>query len=150
MSSNGSTIYDAINTLIAAELTSYKRITNPYMPEENAEIMMKKAFGVSFAPGTDTQRTVTCADLYINQNFTGIVINQITCTDNDTTGYATAQKNIYDDYIKIAKAITKGPDLSVGIKTLHMSHNGIEFFEGLSKKYIAIQFNIESEFREGV
>jgi len=148
--SNGATIYDDLNTLLAAQLSGYKRITNPYMPEENAEIMMRKAYGISFAGGTDTQRTVTCSDLYINQNYTGILINQIVCMDNDTTAYATAQKNIYDDYIKVAKAITAAPDMSAAVKTLHISHNGIEFFEGLSKKYIAIQFNIESEFREGV
>jgi hypothetical protein len=150
MTTNGSTIYDALNTLIGTTLTAYKRITNPYEPEENAEIMMKKAYGVAFSSGSNSQRDVTCSNLYLTQNYTGIIINQITCTDNDTTGYATAQKNIFDDYISIAKAITKSPDMSVGLKTLPISHNGVEFFTGLAKKYIAIQFTIESEFKEGV
>lgn len=145
-----STIYDAIDTLIQTQLTTYTRIPNPYDPPENASLLLRRGYGIGVADGANTERQVGCS-LSIARIFQILLINQITTTDHNMSARETIEKNLMEDQYKIVKAFEQNPSLSAStMKVKYISDTGLEFLETDDQKYFIVTTAFEAEYLETI
>lgn len=150
MTTKVSSVYDALVTLIGTTLSSYTKIMNPYIPEDNAEIFMVKGYGVGFGAATNTERLLACK-LSVLRNFKVVLINQVVVTDHDELGHAALEKSILEDSIKILSALETDTTLNGNaVKSKYVTDSGIEFLEGDRTKYLLLEIDVEIEYFENL
>jgi len=145
-----STIYDGWITLIDAELSGYTRIANPYDPEQNANLILEKGYGVGFGPGSNTGRFVGKL-ASIERDFNIVLVNKILALDGDQDNRAAIEKSLFEDQFKLTKALEINPTLAeASIKTFYISDGGIEFLktENTKSKYYLLESVYSSEYLE--
>jgi hypothetical protein len=142
------TIYDAIVTKIAGQLTTFTRVPNPYALDENAAILLCNAYGLAIGPGTNTERYVGCISSW-ERSFTIGLITQVVTTENDTEGRATIEKNIIDAHRLLLLAFESDPSLAGNcIKAVITDDSGIDYIDGVQSKYLAIELTLRVEYQE--
>lgn len=142
------TIYDAIITKVSGQLTTFKRIPNPYALNENTALLMRKGYGLSIGAGSNTQRYVGCLITWQREYTIGL-ISQVVNTENDTTGRASVEKDLIDAHDLILKAFESDPTMAgVCIKAIVQSDNGIDYIEAERSKYLALEISLLVEYQE--
>jgi hypothetical protein len=148
MTSKITTVYGAYNTWISGILTSYKKLPNPYSSEDNSELLLKKGYGIAIGPGENTNRYFGCKHS-TKRTFAVILTNQVTVTDHNVTGHATAELSLLEDAYLLRKAVETDPTLlNSTTKTLYQDDTGIEFVENDRFKFFKIVVNFVSEYIE--
>lgn len=140
-----SDIYNALNTLVSTTLTSYKKLPNPYVASENANVILNKGYGIAIGAGTNTERLLGCK-LSIARDFGVVLTKQIAKTDHDVAGRATQEKAIFEDQYLIIKALEENPSLSgTAAKAYFVGDGGLEVLDLETGRYfvLATQFNVE-------
>jgi hypothetical protein len=148
MTTKVTSVYDALVTLIGTTLSTYTKIINPYIPEDNSELFLVKGYGVGFGNGENTERQLSCK-LSVLRTFKVILVNQVVLTDHDELGHASLEKTILEDSIKILSALETNTTLNGNaIKSIYRTDSGIEFLEGDRSKYLLLEIDIECEYFE--
>ena len=143
-----SNIYDAYVSMIASQLPTYKRITNPYEPTQNAGLLLQKGYGIGIGPAENTERIITCK-VSIVRTFEILLINQINTTENNISAKATIEKTIMEDLFKLIKQVDKDPSLQqTSIKSSYVSDNGLEYLEAEKAKFYLVRATFDSEYLE--
>ena len=147
-----SDVFDAYVSVISTALPVYSRIPNPYLPEENTELLLRKAFGVAFGPSLNSERFVSCNRETELRTFDIILINQVLTTDDNTSARETQEKSLMEDLFLIKKAVVKDGDLqgAEAVKSKFLSDDGITFLEAERHKYYFLQAQFESEYFDTV
>lgn len=142
------TIYDAIVDKIEGQLTSAKRLPNPYVMDENSFLMMDEGFGVAIGPSEDTNRSVGCI-ITCRREFIVRLVRKVTTTQNNITSRETIEKDILVDHDLLRKAFYL--DTSLGgeamISTIQ-GDSGINFIDGERLKFLAIDLFLLVEYQE--
>lgn len=149
MSTNISTIFDAISAkLNTIYSTTHKKLTNPYVAEENDEKTLSRGYGFFLGSGTNTNRQMECmASISREVNFINTIINR--GTDRDTDIRQTAEKTLLEDQFLLIKELEKEPTISLVVaKMIYLSDNGIEQVYGKENNYLMIQSIFEIEYLE--
>lgn len=146
-----STIYEGYVTAIEAALSGYCRIANPYDPEENANLMLRKGYGIGFGPAQNTDRFIDCR-LSLVREFFVVLVQQVALRDNDGEARAVIEKQLFEDQLAIIQAFEADPTLNgagrPGAKFI--SDGGIEFLQADKAKYLLIEMQFESEYFEAL
>lgn len=143
-----STIYDAIVDVIEAELTTHKRLPNPYEVEENTYLHLNKAFGVGIGSGFDTQRYVGCLVTW-EQSYNIVLVRRIVTTENNTAKREVIEKDILEDFDGLRKAFYLANTLSGNaIKSTVIAHGGINLIDGENMKFLALEMNLIVEYQD--
>jgi len=151
MATKISSIYDNLVTLIQTAIGSdYIKLPNPYLLDENAEVLLRKAFAIGFGDGTNTEKFAGCK-MSVERAFPVLVINQIAATDHDTAARATAEKALMEDVFKIIKALDLDNQLSgQAADAVFSSDGGITPMEGKRGKYFMVESQILVEYIENL
>lgn len=141
-------IYDAITAQLSTTLTGYVRIPNPYVVEENVYLLLQKGYGVAVGPGDDTERYTGCLMSW-RRDFTVVVVNQITTTENNTDSRMVLEKSILDDHDKLIKAFWNNSSLGGNaIKSSITSDSGINFIDADKRKFFGFEMILEVEYQQ--
>lgn len=145
-----STIYDALQTLVESNLTTYTKIPDPYKLEDNTELFLVKGFGIGMGNGENTERLV-CGYISIRRSFTIALVNKVTTTENNLSSIATSEKNIMEDCYTLIKALEADTDLQGNcVKSTYLSDSGIEFIDSDLGKYLLLQMEVDIEYLDAV
>lgn len=128
MATKISDIYDEIVSICESSLdTTYKRIPNPYVAEENAQIILDKGFGVSIGPCERVDLDV--CKMYYRRFFNIVIVRLVSATEHDVTRKEAIEKAILEDLQSVRIAIERDNNTLSGnaTKTDYESDSGIEF-----------------------
>lgn len=141
-------VYDVIVTELEAQLTGYKRISNPYLIELNSHLLLQKGFGVKIDAGRDTNRVVGCLITW-ERLFTIVLTNQITTTENNIDARELLEKGILVDHDKLVKAFYANVNLTgKGYKAGIADDTGIQPIVTEAGKYFSMEMSLFVEYQE--
>lgn len=150
MSTKITTIYDNLVTKLSTVLPAYVRIPNPYSPEENPELFLRKGYGIGIGTGENTRRLI-CGFFSINRTFNIILINQILTTDTNSNVRGSFERDLMEDHYTIVNALEVDNNLSgAAVKTIFSADSGIQFVEGEMGKYVMCEITFEVEYLEPI
>lgn len=148
MTTNISTIHDAIVTKIQTFLTDYLQLPNPYIIEENPSTYLKKGFGVAVGPGERTNRVIGCQVSW-QRTFNVILVNYVTTTDSNTTVRETLSKGLLEDHFTVLSEFEKAASLSgVAIDAIVQSDTGITYTKIDGAPYYVMEIDLTCEYLE--
>ena len=144
------TVYNALQALIEANLTSYSKIPNPYVVDDNVALLLTKGYGIGYGAGENTERQVGCF-LSINRLFTVVLVNQVTVTENNLTGISSLEKALMEDAVTLLDALEQDADLQGNsIKAVYRSDSGIGFIDSELGKYLLLEIEVGIEYLENL
>lgn len=144
-----STIYDALNALVAAELTDYARIPNPYLPADAANLVNEKGYGIAIGPGVNTDGTFCSAS--IDRVFNLVLIYQINAFEGDALGRANSEKALMENQFSMINIFEKDPSINVdGDNVKYLSDSGIGFLstENNTARFFALETSFNAAYIE--
>mgnify|MGYP001393609270 CR=1 FL=1 len=143
MATKISDIYDEIVSICESALdASYKRIPNPYVPEDNAQIILDKGFGVAIGPGQRINLDV--CKMYYERFFNIVLVRLISATEHDVTTKEDIEKAILEDLQSVRIAIERDNNTLSGnaTKTDYDSDSGIELLTSPVSGYKYYSLNV--------
>jgi hypothetical protein len=152
-----SDIFDALNNNLQAEFPSstYYYLVNPYIPEENDELKLKRGLGFFIGGANNNQRTLSCF-ISISRTITVTQTIKQLGTHLDSNLKDTATKTLLEDQHKLIKLFEAMPqESSNGIdKFIFLSDNGIEFVFGngdeTTENFLMLRSQFELEYLENI
>ncbi len=150
MSSKVTTIYDNLGTLVAAQLSTYTRIPNPYLVTHNNQLLLTKGYGIAIGPGQYVPLYTGCKTGRSRQ-FELILINQMAPTDHDITGRENAEKALVEDFLAVELAIESDNTLSGQcIKVDYQDDSGIEFLANDKLRFVKLNATFLVTYQENL
>lgn len=149
MPSKISEIYDRIVTVATAELSGYKQIPNPYFPEQNSQLLLKKGFGIGVGAGQRVELEV-CKRAW-SRVFNIVLVNQVTTTDHGIAQRSEIEKNLLEDHFNIWGELETNLTLNSNdyiIKADVVGDTGLQFLVGDQGKYLSIAIDVEVLYQE--
>jgi hypothetical protein len=145
-----SLIYDGLISLIAGELSTYKRLPNAYDILENDILRAVKGYALSIGGGENTHRYIDGTMLTHKRDFTFTLTNLVTANELDATGRAVVEKAIFEDAYKVWKKLVSTTHLgNIQVSTVeYTSDTGIEFYYTDSNKVISLVSTLTLEYFE--
>lgn len=139
-------IFDELKTVIDDCLDGYKRLENPFIPEDNASNLWTKAYGIAIGPGGNpellSKNKPSCT-----RDFVIVLIHKITSTDMAFDKRDDQQKEIAQDMDKIKVCLETNPDLgTLCTKAVLLNDQGVEFIDGERGKYLFMEGVVETLF----
>lgn len=143
-------IHDELIKVIEAELPLYARMPNPYAPDENTVLILKKCYGVAIGPGENTERYSGCIATW-RRNYTIILTQQILNTENDVVGRADSINDIDDARNKLLIAIEKNQSLNeTAILCKLVSDTGPQYIAGGDGNFVALELDLIVEYSQNL
>lgn len=150
MATNITTIYDQLNTAISTLLVNYVQLPNPYAAIENPSLMLKKAYGLGFGAGANTNRLV-CGQLSVSREMTVTLIQSVPSLVNQTAKLAEIEKNLLEDELLLIKFFESNDHLLSSIsKIAFVADSGINYEQTGKGLFIMLDISIEVEYFENI
>ena len=141
-----SEIYDAILASTVATLPTYTQMANPYVVEENPNMLFDKSFGLAFAPGVNTNRLAK-PKLSRALDFDVILINKINFTETNSAAANAQQKDMQEDLLLLQKAYCNDGTINdKASKFEYVADNGIEYISNEKLKFYLLQAQFTFEY----
>lgn len=138
-----SSAHEAIVTRLAATLSGYTRIANPYVIEANPELLLKKGYGVRIGPAVNTN--LQFADLTLGREFTVVLSRKVDAHEHDGAAKGSAEKSLMEDLLLVTKDLVTHGSLngdSVVTATNYQGDSGVSFAgEGII--YTEAEFRVD-------
>lgn len=142
------TIYDAIIDQIETSLPTYKRLPNPYVVDQNTYAQLTKGYGMAIGSGIDTKRYV-CDLVTWKRNFTIILIQRITTTQNNIGSREVIEQSILRDHDTLRKAFYLNSSLGGNaIESTVSIDDGLTFVDADLLKFFTLEMNLVVEYQE--
>lgn len=153
MTTKISQIFDALKTLVTAAIaTDYRQIPNPYIPDQNSQLLLAKGFGIGIGPG-ERKVVELCPKYGVDRIFSVILVNLVTSQMNDGAGFETLQKAMLEDWHLILKKLEREPNLGnppISITCDFVSDSGIIALSSSQGKFISISGDWSVIYRENL
>lgn len=144
--SKATDIYDAIETLVTTNLSTYRQLPNPYTLEDNNELYLAKGVAIATGPGENTERLLNCSRTYARA-YTVSLVNLVTASEHSVDGFQVIEKSLIDDIETLIAAFETDHTLGgKAIKAIGINDAGLNFLEGDRGKYLAAEISIEVEY----
>jgi hypothetical protein len=147
-----STAYAALLTRIETVLDTanqkYKRIPNPYQIDENAELELRKGYGLAVLDAENTNRQVNCK-VSIARNMEVVLTRLYTGKVEDAPGRAGLEQLLLEDQHLIINDLEQ--DISINGSTMYtryVSDSGIEFVQGVAGRFLMLKTQFSLEYME--
>ena len=146
-----STIYDNLQTLVGAALSTWKRLPNPYVADQNAELLLTKGYGIAIGPGRNRPDIEVGCRAYYERIFNVVLTQQITTTDHDSTARAAIEKALVEAFYAVRRAIDGDNTLSAqAVSVDYQDDSGIELLLGARAKCMSINVNFLVLYQESL
>jgi hypothetical protein len=146
-----STFYDEFNALLVSKFGStHQKLDNPYFPEDNNDLILKRGYGFSPTNGSNPKRLLDCFTSMTREiTVTQTIINR--GTERDTTIRETAEKQLLEDHRVLVNAVLSDTNLNETLARLeYVGDNGIEFIFGEKNNFLMIRSTYLIEYLEEV
>lgn len=104
-------IFDYFRDLLAQELTTYQRLSNAYIIEENNDLAKEKGWAVAYGPARNLNTNLTKGNT-VARDFAIVLVQQIFTTQHNDTIIEETEKAIMTDRHTIKKIIDGDPQLN--------------------------------------
>lgn len=145
-------IYDDLIDRMIALYPERSRLPNPYKPEENSELLVKKGWGLCLDAGVNTNRQVNCS-LTIERNIRVVLTQKSYAREMDTQAKASAEKELMEAQFLVIQDFernpTTTPDLYVA-KFVYLSDSGIQFVFTEKDNFLLLDTTFTLEYFEEV
>lgn len=141
-------VYQRLIEVVAETFTDKVELTNPYILDDNPDIMLKNGFGVAILPTTNLNRATSC--LYsIGRDVEITFTRQIFGTNRDHKERQAIEKELMQDQLNLIKAIDNDGQLNdLLANSEFFGDNGIEFIFNDRNNFIALTNNFTIEYHE--
>jgi hypothetical protein len=143
------TIYDNLISEIESALSSYTRIPNPYEPNENPSLFLRKGFGCGISSGQNSFRQI-CNKVSVSRYFNVVLTNEVMTTTMNSAARGEFERGLMNDQYVLINALDDSNLSGTAIKVQYTSDNGIEYVKGDTEKYIFIETIFEIEYFETI
>ena len=143
-----STIYDALVTRLTALYPSHKRITNPYVLNNNNDQFLAQGWGLATRDAENTNRELS-RRLSVRRNFDVVLTRRYFAKDLDLSKVNAAEKNLLEDLQLLIDSVEGTPDLSVTDGKYIVKYNfdsGITAAKDDRDDFLAIIANVSVEY----
>lgn len=148
MTTRISEIFDAMDSVLEAQLTNYAKIPNAYDIESNPNLFIQQGYAIGLGPASNTNREVSCK-LSVRRTVNVLLAQQITANETDFDAFNLVVKTLFEDQYKIIKAIENDPTLNTNYSvTKFGGDGGSEFGNNGSTKYFMIEMQFDCEYFE--
>lgn len=150
MGTTSTAVFDAIKTKLEAlaELSDYKQLENPFIPEDNATHVFQKAFGVAFGAGLNPELIVKPESTCI-RDFNIVLLNKFISTGMNVDKNDDLQKDIMLDMDAIKKCFDDDPQLGgICAKAALLTDTGVGFIDSDRGKFLISEGSLEVTFFE--
>lgn len=137
-----------IQTVLDAAAQGYKRIPNPYEISENAEIELRKGYGIAILQAENTNRQVNCK-ISISRTMEVVLTRLYTGKIEDAAGRAGLEQLLLEDQHLIINDLEQ--DISINGSTMYtryVSDSGIEFVSGVAGRFLMLKTQFSLEYME--
>ena len=141
-----STSYDELRTKIAATLTDYTEINNPYLIEDEADVMYHLGWTIGLADSVNTNRTI-CNKITFGRDFIITMTKRYYAPSRDITARVTAEKTLFDDQITLLKELVVFTSDAI-VKISYTNDSGINFLAGDRFGILQLDTTITLEYFE--
>jgi hypothetical protein len=152
MSTKITQIYDQLHTIVGGLLTDHTQLPNPYFPEDTANQLLDKGWGLTLMEGSNTNRETTGLSM---QRTIELILTRQTLSGDIITADAiaarkTAEKGLFESQIVIAKALQANSYLSQlgASKLIYNSDDGLNFVRGTNHGILILRSILEVEYFE--
>lgn len=140
-----STVYDSLITKLVEIFPSKTRMHNPYEFRDNAELMIKDAFGVRVGPATRAEMEFN--KLTLSRSFTVVFARSFATTGSAADAFDAVSKLILEDQQTFLNNIYSPNELGAQTAIDQIEINdisGVDFVATNEKKFISseVQFTI--------
>lgn len=144
-----STAYDAIEVAIETALPNHKELTNPYLPDENSDLLYDAAWGLAFSDGINLNANLSCK-ISIDRSFVVILTRKLANLRNDVANRKTTEKLLFEDLKNVIYATEFNPSLSSDAITSvnYVNDGGLEFVRTDRNDLIMIRANFSLVYFE--
>lgn len=147
-----STGFDAIvsrvETVLGGTAAGYTRLANPYAPEDNPELKLRKGWGVALKEGQNTNRQVNCK-FSVNRTLEVVLTRLYTDWEENAVAHSSLEKLLLEDQYKIINDLEQ--DVTVNGTTMYTrweSDSGIEFLSGETGRFLMLRTQFSMEYLE--
>ena len=150
MTTSITTIYDQLKARIALLLPAYQQLANPYEVMENPSIVAKKAFGIGFGSGVNSNRLVGC-QLSIAREMTIVLIQLVPSLEQDVSKLSGIEKTILEDQVLLIRFLESGDYLNSSVSKLaYVSDTGVSYDQAGRGLFIVTEITAEVEYFENI
>lgn len=143
-----STIYDNMITRVASVLSSHVRLPNPYKPDENSTIYLKKGYGVALG-GAEISRRVIGGQVIMTRESTITVTRQYFSKENDPSSKASTEKQVLEDIFLVIKDFENDVTLNeVATNVTFRSDSGIEYVSNDKDQFLMVRATFAVDYFE--
>jgi hypothetical protein len=142
-------IHTAILGALATSLSGHKKMFNPYIPEMNDDLCLRKAYGMFMGPAENTNRAIDCYYSVRRSCFITLSL-QNKGTEKDSAIRETAERELMEYMVTLAKAMEREPTLGGLVSYFrYASDSGIEFVAKEHDNFLMIRTEFSFEYLEG-
>lgn len=142
------TIYDNALTLLAATFPDHQKMEQPYLPEMNDDMVLRRGYGITMGPAEHTNRAVDC---YYSVRRSAFITLSVANhgTDRDAAIRETAEKLLMEDMVTLAKACDRDPALNQSCSYFRYSaDSGVEFVVTDNDNFLMLRAEFSFEYLE--
>lgn len=137
-------VYDALVAKLGVIFPTHSRLPNPYSREENANVLLEKAWGLVVGSAINTERKLSKTKSY-EREFVVVLTRQASTTTHDVTLADTLIKLLLDDQNSLLLAIEDDPQISSTVSDAVVpGDTGIEFDD--ESRYYFLETALTTEF----
>lgn len=147
-----STAYDAmitrIETVLDVATNGHTRLPNPYKPEENNELFLKKGYGLAILGAENTNRFVNCK-FSIQRTMQVVLTRQYFAREDDAVAKSTTEKELFEDQYLLINDFEQ--DISINGQTMYtryVTDGGIEYVQQGTDKFLMLRTDVLLEYIE--
>ena len=145
-----STIYDNIQTAVAALFPSKLELSDPLIIENNDEKSLANGYGIHLSSATNTNRTL-CDDYWVSREFVITLAKINAGTHKSNTIYDNTNKAILEELHVLIQTVNSNTAIRNSVSLIEwVSDGGIERLSGDSKQFLIIRATFRLEYRESL
>lgn len=140
-------LVDRMEVLFPAA-SGWKRLPNPYKPEENNDRYLIQAYGLSLGPANNTRRLVNC-QFSIERTIIITIARKYEGLENDDLKKAATELQLFEDQFALIKDLET--DVTVNGEAMYcryMGDSGLEYVKGTTDKFLMVRTEIAFEYLE--
>jgi len=141
-----STAYDEIRAQIASTLPNYTELNNPYVIEDEADLMFYEGWTVGIADAANTNRTI-CNKITFGRDFIITMTKRYYAPSRDIAARTVAEKELFDDQITLLKDLVVFTSDAV-VKIAYTNDSGVNFLAGDRFGILQLDTTITLEYFE--
>jgi len=145
-----STVYDTLVTTLTALYPSHVRLPQPYKPEENNKIYLRKGWGIVMAAGENDQINISC-EVHVTRTFNVVLTRQYFGLEHDVSTKEDVEKDLMEDQFLLINEVESNVTQNEMLTSAsYVSDNGIEFVLQGSDRFLILNTTLAVKYVENV